>query len=72
MCRTVKGCYGYADVGGYMCEKKEGHSNRKKRGKDHVSEHTFTQIVRDNASQLESFLSFYSLHLTYSILTKKS
>lgn len=40
MCRTVKGCYGYADVGGYMCEKKKGTATEKKKGKDHVSEHT--------------------------------
>lgn len=58
MCRTVKGCYGYADVGGYMCEKKEGHSNRKKRGKDHVSEHTFTQIVRDKCQPTRVVLIF--------------
>lgn len=31
MCRTVKGCYGYADVGGYMCEKKEKAQQQKKK-----------------------------------------
>lgn len=57
MCCTVKGCYGYAGVGGYIqCVKKKGTATEKKRGKA-MYQNLLSQIVRDNASQLESLLS---------------
>lgn len=56
----------------HVWKKEKGTATEKKRGKDHVSEHTFTQIVRDKCQPTRVVLIFYSLLLTYSILTKKS
>lgn len=59
MCRTVKGCYGYADVGGYMCEKKRrAQQQKKKGGKTMYQNILLLRSYETNASQLELFLSF--------------